>query len=123
MCAHTSFIYLKVEYGFLQGCCKKDDDSYCILQPLDRIESGGVPIVNELECPLLTLATCSRIVPSSRVVSAVSIAHECGVGCHFQSGTNVLIEREVVASPRLRYIHDYSNRFFSLNIYCMKCVY
>ena len=31
----------------------KDHTSYCVLQNFCKVSAGGVPIVNEMDCPLL----------------------------------------------------------------------
>ena len=90
------------------------------MQKLHRIDSEGVSILNEQDCPLLELATNSQIIPSRAVTESVSIVHECDLLCHFKNHRiTVQIEREEVASTRLTYVHNYNNRFFCLNIYSM----
>ena len=85
---------------------------------------AGTAILNDRDCPLLTSMNYIRGIAPSSVVSAVSIVHECTTDCKYTNCKATIIERETVTiSNGLNLVHDYSNNFFCLNVYCMKCIY
>ena len=112
-----------MKYGILLACCKKPDGCcVCLVRGFECYTSPlGDPILNELECPLLTLTRTIFAVKTKAVKRAVSIVHECTTTCQFVTKMCPRkIEREQVLFSRLEYEHDYAqNYMYCLNIYAM----
>jgi len=99
---------------------KDSGTSVCLIRVFDAAEYQDQAILNEFDCPLLTLSDQVIAVPPSHVMSAVSVCHECTDSCVFKKSGSRRVERETVeATNRLSYKHDWLNRWFSLNIFCM----
>ena len=80
------------------------------------------PLQNDLECPLLTLTNTIIAVSPISVLTEVSIMHECNTTCVFESSgpsSAIEVEREIIETNRLSYIHDLTNNWYCLNIFCM----
>ncbi len=94
--------------------------SVCLVQMLEAVEVNGQPLQNECDCPLLTLSSTINAVSPSDILTEVSIIHECNDSCKFvEDGATIQVERETIQSKRLAYVHDWSNQWYCLNIYCM----
>lgn len=77
--------------------------------------SGNQPILNDKLCPLLLALDTLFIIPSTSIISTVSIVHECSTTCHIESSKyHEKIEREDVELPGLSFIHDLTNAFILL---------
>ena len=79
-------------------------------------------LTNEYECPLLTLTNTLTGINPADIVTEISVMHECTDSCKFVDNgpLNVLqIERENIRTNRLMYVHDWTNKWYCLNIYCM----
>ena len=50
----------QVDYGVLAACLsmKGDNNSFCIIQAFEPMDSFGVPLTNEYDCPLYTPHLC-----------------------------------------------------------------
>ena len=84
------------------------------------MELNGDAIVNEYDCPLLTLTANITIISSSLVIQSVSIVHECTSTCVFTTLPNICtVERERIELAQLIFKHDWTNMFYCLNIYCI----
>ena len=84
------------------------------------MDSYGILVTNEFDCPLLSLTILFRCIPSHSVMQTVSIVHEYTPSCVFKhNNTTTQVERETVVSQKLLFVHDYSNNIFSFNVYCM----
>ena len=123
---HTSMYsaqQVNEKYGRLMACFESGARSQnCIIQAIVEEKAMDQPILNEFDCPLLSLSTTFHVIPSSSTVTSVSIIHQCSQACTFaQSSTPVTREREVLISSQLTYTHDYSNTLFCLNMYAMQC--
>ncbi len=93
--------------------------SMCLVQKFEGIESNGQPIVNEYDCPLLTLTDTITGVYPVNIVIETSIVHECTDSCDFvdDGPLNVLqVERETIQTNRLAYMHDWTNKLYCFNI-------
>lgn len=125
---YTHLSFTKIKYGYL-SCCVTVTASgvtYAYVHCLDLLKDGvGTVITNDRDCPLLSATNYVAAVHPSDIISAVSIVHECTTDCKFKAGKSRKVERqEVDLQTGLTLEHDYTtNTFFSLNIYCMKCVY
>ena len=49
--------------------------SYCRVQLYEAMDSYGILVTNEFDCPLLSLTTLFRCIPSHSVMQTVSIVH------------------------------------------------
>ena len=81
-------------------------------------------ITDEYECPLLTLTNTVSVYSSSCILHPVSIIHYCTESCKFHS-TSVTknIEHELVSTEGIKYVHDWTNFTFSLNIFNVNTCY
>ena len=82
------------------------------------------PILNEFDCPLLTLTKTICCISCDKIYSAVSIVHMCDDSCELRTTTVTRhIERESVSlDNQLCLVHYLSNKMFCLNVYCT-CMY
>ena len=69
--------------------------SYCRVQLYEAMDSYGILVTNEFDCPLLSLTTLFRCIPSHSVMQTVSIVTQ--------------VQRETVVSQKLLFVHNYSN--------------
>ena len=84
------------------------------------IEPGGIPLINELDCPYIEQSDRYEVVPSTFILGSVSLIHTCGSSCTFTYNQKTTIEREEVAVKHFRTVkHDYSNNIYFINLYCM----
>ena len=84
---------------------------------------NGQQIINEQDCPLLTKSKHLLSVPSSDILSPVSIVHEC-TSCRLETKRKrQKIERESIDIDTLVLAHNYKTNNFALNIYCMNNPY
>ena len=80
-------------------------------------DASNTPIVNDRECPLLTITQHIKAINTNAILSAVSIVHECTDDCKIMSTRKTIVERENVTIPDGYHVeHDYSNDFFCLNV-------
>ena len=114
-------ILIQNMYAELLLCVQSGTDKLCLVRPFQPVlATDGHAVNNEFECPLLFAEQEVIVVPVHSVRCSVSIVHECGHTCVFStqhSGRRV--EREIIDSVRLQYIHDLSNNLYCLNVYCM----
>ena len=98
-----------------------DTTPLCIIRELAEVHAIEEQVFNDTECPLLTLTnSLYNIIPTSHIVSSVSIMHECNPSCTFENAyTSIPRERETLHTSKLIYTHDYSNKLFCLNVYAM----
>ena len=64
---------------------------------------SGTPLLTEFECPLLELTPHLYTLPTTSIISPISVVHVCSNSCKIIEHT---------------YVHDFSNCLFCLNIYC-----
>ena len=123
-----TFFTTQIKYGCLSCCITitATGVTYAYVHCLDLLKDGaGTVITNDRDCPLLSAMNYVTAVDPKDIISAVSIVHECTTDCKFKAGSGRKIERQAVdLQTGLTLQHDYTNNtFFSLNIYCMKCVH
>lgn len=86
---------LQLKYGQLLTCIKaQDGKNYIILKPLTKLELFGVAIENEVDCPLLEMEERVEVIPSSAIIEAISVVHQCTSTCYYK--TNSMVEREEI---------------------------
>ena len=116
-------IHMQMEYGRLLSCLMLDDQSstctrICLVHCHERVEAGGAPILNDRDCPLLFQLPMIEAIPSTAIIGAVSIIHECSHRCRFKQGrTARKAEREEVSSDLLVYEHVFNSTEYCLNVY------
>ena len=57
------------------------DSDYCMVRTLQCMDVLGQQIMNEYDCPLLSMTNLLCCIPSTPVNHAVSVAHECTDSC------------------------------------------
>lgn len=78
------------------------------------------PKINEYDCPILSLSDLLYTLKSTCILKAVSVMHECTSNCVIEkSSYDRAVEHESVSYSQLVLKHDWSYKFFSLNVYCM----
>lgn len=120
--------YVQVDIGLLAACFTAPREtihkSFCVVQQLEHMDSYGIPVCNEYDCPLLTLSNLFRCIPSICISHSVSVVHECSASCVFRRIiTTAIVERRRVQTQKLSFVHDFSNNLYALNIYCMHSIY
>ena len=55
----------------------------CVVRGLQCLESAGIQITNDIDCPLLLLSKTVFTTRSTSILRAVSIVHECSGTCVF----------------------------------------
>ena len=110
-----------MKYGQLMTCARTVDGRMsCFIRGLEEMVSPlGAPILNEFDCPLLSLSHTIFTVYSTSIKKAVSIVHNCTDTCQFiDMECPRHVEREDVTIKRLEYKHDFfGNPMFCLNVY------
>ena len=98
------------QYAVLLSCFSKDNLEFCLIQQFEEMELNGDAMVNDYDCPLLTLAANITIIHSSIVIQSVFIVHECTSTCVFTTLPNIrTVEREGIELPQLIFKHDWTN--------------
>ncbi|XP_028417046.1 uncharacterized protein LOC114541311 isoform X2 [Dendronephthya gigantea] len=85
--------------------------------PLDLVltDDGNV-LHGKFISPVLEESDSKELVDAVTILEKVSLAHYCDDDCTFVNGDHpVLEERETIASERLTYKHDFSNKRYLLN--------
>ena len=72
-----------MQNGILHACfMERSGIKYCLIQLFEEIlGSFDEAILNDIDCPLLTLTKRFLLVPPSALVCAVSICHQCSSSC------------------------------------------
>ena len=65
--------------------------------------ADGTALLNEFDCPLLTLTSDMCCISPLLICRSVSIVHECGTSCCFLNS---------------KFIHYYTNCSFCFNFFC-----
>ena len=92
---------------------------FCLVRHLDELKDvNGEPIVNEFECPLLQLKPDLYLIPTTSIISPISIVHSCDSSCTFiNSTTERHIEREPVDIQKLTFCHNLMNYIYLLQYF------
>ena len=93
----------QVDYGVLAACfsVKGDNNSFCIIQAFEPMDSFGVPPNTEYDCPLFTLSSLFRCVSSSSVIESVSFMHKYTSTCIVKKITCITyVEHYPVTLPK-----------------------
>ena len=114
-------IIMQRMYAELLLCMQSGSNKLCLICPFQHVTAAdGQPVNNEFDCPLLLRENRVVVIPVKSVLFSVSVLHECCRTCVFSvQRSQRRIEREIVDSDSLQYVHDLSNNLYSLNVYCM----
>ena len=110
---------------FVASFSVREGGSYCIVQLFEPMDSFGIPITNDYDCPLLSLTYLFHCIPAHCILQSVSLIHECSPTCNLQCiNTSSTVERLSVSSQKhtCMFVHDFSNNLYSFNVYCMHSV-
>ena len=94
------------------------NDSYIIVNTMECLKLGDLPIINHIDCPLIEQTERYELLPSTNIHGPISIVHACGNSCVI-SNNEVNIEREAVVVTSFKTKHDFKNTLYVINIYCM----
>ena len=84
------------------------------------MDINGEYIYNDYDCPILSLTNLVYCISSEHILQSVSIIHECTTTCVFVTkSVSKRVEHEDVNTSSLAYDHDWSNKLFCHNVYCM----
>ena len=72
---------MQVSFGVLAACFNVQGEgiSYCVIQLFELVDTFGTQVINEYDCPLLSLICLFRCVSPHSIIQSVSIVHECCV--------------------------------------------
>ena len=113
---------MQVEYGILivSLALQRLPQRYCIIQKLEPISLDNEQIVNDFDCPMLTLTNDFYAILPNHILTPVSVVHQCDAACVFvQKPSSTHVERESVSEHSLVFEHDWSNNMYCLNVFCM----
>lgn len=103
----------------LVACFKdcKYSASYCLVRPMHFVDdSSGGNVLNEYDCPLLTITNLVLLL----IHHSVSVVHECTTSCTItQSSVPARLEHENVQVSGVLHEHNFCNKLYCHNIYCM----
>ena len=110
-----------MRYGYLLGCFEAEGNRYCLVQPILPVcERGGIHAKNEFDCPIYKLSFSVTVISSSLISSPVSFVHQCQSSCSLtDKRVSVLAEGEHFLTSKFVFVHNYTNRHFCINIFCM----
>ena len=92
----------------------------CIVQLFQPMMALDTQVCNEFECPLYELTCVFQRIQPDCIINSVSFSHECTPSCQFKhTRTHKCVERQDIQVNMLVFAHDYSNKLYSFNIYCM----
>ena len=116
--------FMQGDFGlFVASFSVREGGSYCIVQLFERMDSFGIPITNDYDCPLLSLTNLFHCIPAHYVFQSISVIHECTSTCNLQCVyTSSTVERLSIPSQKHMFVHDFSNNLYSFNVYCMHSV-
>ena len=93
----------------------------CSGLPCFCVSTDGQPLLNEYNCPLLTLSKTVFCTSSTNVLRSVSLVHEYAESCNFKTAVCVQrVERQDTVCNVFLHCHDWNNPF---NCYSVFCVY
>ena len=101
----TVHVFTQQEIGLFWGGFPTGESSYCIIQLLEP--ETAIPqgcILDEFDCPLLTMVDFFYVIP---VYTAVSVVHKCTTTCSFVEKTaSAVVEGCDTSVNRLVFVHD-----------------
>ncbi len=111
-----------MEYRRLSACFGLGSAKFAVVHLYEQLMTGSDSLLNEQECPLLTLVDVMLVISTNLVLTSVSIIHNCTNTCTYTTGhyaRKLTVEREHICSNGLSFNHDYTNKMYCINIYCM----
>ena len=111
------------KFGVMLVACKPKyrGTAFCLIQAFQPLTtSRGEAVLNDCDCALFELSNKVIAIAATNIKRAVSFVHQCSATCHFEEGpTPVQIEREPMSQTKLHFIHDFSNKMYCYNWYCI----
>lgn len=102
------------------ACVGNTMGSYCLLQKLNFITTGGNSTFNEYHCPLLFVSKDILMVKSVDILTDISVVHQCTEKCEFKDHLEAsFVERELIKTSIIVLKHDFTNLTYYLNIYAL----
>ena len=77
-----------MEFGQLvQSCVKalKIQHMYCVVAKIDMVVAGGLPVLNDLDCPIVMTTKRYEVIPSVHILGSISLIHQCESSCVMSS--------------------------------------
>lgn len=112
--------YSKVKFGKLTSCFKisTTDESFLLIQKLERFLVSNIPIWNELDCQLIEETHRHEVISSMTILGSISIVHQCGSSCTVTHTQTIPVEREQVLLQSTQGVkHDRNNKMYCINSY------
>ncbi len=113
-----------MEYGHFSACFGLGSAKFAVVHLYEQLMSGSDSLLNEQECPLLTLVDVMLVISTNLVLTSVSFIHNYTNTCTFNTGhcaRKLTVEREHtgICNNGLSFNHNYTNKMCCINIYCM----
>eukprot|EP00731_Ephydatia_muelleri_P012741 Em0007g51a len=71
--------------GVILCCIERNSRCYVIVRQLEPLMAGTEPICNDFDCPLYSLTSILRSIPSAAIIRPVSVVHQCTSTCSLQN--------------------------------------
>ena len=94
---------------FVASFSVREAGSYCVVQLFEPMDSFGIPITNDYDCPLLSLTYLFRCIPAHCILQSIFLIHECSPTCVNTSST---VDRLSVSSQKHVFVHDFIKIIF-----------
>jgi hypothetical protein len=105
--------------GVILCCIESNSRCYVIVRHLEPLMAGTEPVCNDFDCPLYSLTSILRSIPSAAIIWPVSVVHQCTSTCSLQNkNASMTLEWQVASQKTLCFSHDWSNTFYCYNVYC-----
>ena len=98
--------FMQGDFGlFVASFSVREGGSYCIMQLFEPMDSFGIPITNDYDCPLLSLTNLFHCIPAHYILQSISVIHECSPTCNLQCVyTSSTVERLSVSAETCLYM-------------------
>ena len=110
---------IQTAVGVILCCIESNSRCYVIVRHLEPLMAGTEPICNDFDCPLYSLTSILRSIPSAAIIRPVSVVHQCTSTCSLQNkDVSMTLERQVASQKTLCFSHDWRNTLYCYNVYC-----
>ena len=92
---------MQLDIGLLVACftltahAGSSASGYCMVRTLQQMDALGQVIMNEYDCPLLSMTNLLYCIPSNSVSHSISVVHECTDYCTFVNNFGSLHTRRI----------------------------
>ena len=102
--------YVQPQFGHHKTCIQNSEERrYCVLQYFHSMEADEAPLLNGRDCPIVLLSNTFWCIPSKRILTPVSIVHECDSKFTLQvTRKRKLVEREQCEFNSFSLCHNYN---------------